>query len=983
MNSFVETLNLFGGQFLNFAWPILWQSSLLIAFIFALDFLLARKIRASVRYALWLAVLVKLILPPTFASPTSATWWLWQTKTEIKTPAFKNYSVTYDNAPQTDFVPQTIPLPAPLPSKLNVTGCLLLASIFISAILFLLLAIRWWQIARKIRGAVESEKFSSALATARFLANSKSCARLKIVEAQMSPAVCGLFRPVILLPRALAEKLSAEQLRAVLLHELFHLRRKDVWVNCAQALLQIFYWWHPLLWFANARIRRVREEAVDDAVMLALRDEAETYVPTLLEVAKLALRRPLMSLGLVGIMESRSALRQRIERLLNFHAPKKAGVTFASLCGIFIFSAVALPMGEKPVASDNQIISAPSGKIFSATEIQEKNISAPKTNVPEILLVAYLYPTRESDFEKISASLEKIPSAEAQSLDWLVATNEIDQIQNQLTSIAGNEITMPRVVTLNGGSAHMSVTGPVLTLKTRTIFGINFSCVPNISSNKINLAISGQTITKKNNLMLTNLFYAQGLAENGGGFLIYAKDPNVSRKSNLVILINAKIITNFAQFQPRVEKNVQSISAQDFNQAKTLLRDGKLLYEMGKSDEAEIKLKSAIALEPENATAKYYLQLVSTQKLTSSAQTNFIADATANFHTRVFSVDKLVFSIGLEEKTGLKIKNAADVSEALKIFSATMGVNWESPEGKSVFYNNQQGTLFVKATEQDLNTLDEAIPKLEIGVRPQVHIKARFLEVPKGTLDTFSKTIDGTNKISGELTGILTPENFKTILRNLETRTNVEILAEPEGVTTSGRQMQMRATQIITVVTNFIFEENPTNHIGSITFQTGKIETGPTFDVVPNVLSDGYSLDLQMTASSMKFWGYPQIPTNAVSQTFTNSAGEIVSLPIIWPAAQLFRNSAHVILFDGQSAVLSLNHSEQVSFAAPDELREKAVADWIRAGQKKNHADDKEILVFITAEIVDSAGNRVHSGADLPPAQKGIPPADSSVNLHL
>ena len=164
----------------------------------------------------------------------------------------------------------------------------------------------------------------------------------------MSPAVCGLFNPVILLPQSLVEKLSAGQLRAVLLHELFHLRRKDVWVNCAQALLQIVYWWHPLLWLANARIRRVREEAVDDAVMLALRDEAESYAPTLLEVAKLAFIRPLLSLGLVGIMESRSALRQRIERLVNFRPPRKAGLTFLSLCGIFVFSAVALPMGEAP-----------------------------------------------------------------------------------------------------------------------------------------------------------------------------------------------------------------------------------------------------------------------------------------------------------------------------------------------------------------------------------------------------------------------------------------------------------------------------------------------------------------------------------------------------------------------------------------------------------------------------------------------------------
>src|ERR1019366_2197146 len=171
---------------------------------------------------------------------------------------------------------------------------------------------------------------------------------VKLTQNSMSPAVCGLFRPAILIPQALAENFSDEQLRAVLLHELIHLRRRDVWVNFSQALLQIFYWWHPLVWLANTRIRRVREEAVDDAVMLALRDKAEPYARTLLEVAKLALTRPLASLGLVGILESRHALRQRIERLVDFQPPRQAGLTLASLLGILAFTAIAVPMGGAP-----------------------------------------------------------------------------------------------------------------------------------------------------------------------------------------------------------------------------------------------------------------------------------------------------------------------------------------------------------------------------------------------------------------------------------------------------------------------------------------------------------------------------------------------------------------------------------------------------------------------------------------------------------
>ena len=132
------------------------------------------------------------------------------------------------------------------------------------------------------------------------------------------------------------------------MHELIHLRRGDLWLNLLQTLLQILYWWHPLLWLANARIRRTREEAVDDAVMLNLRDEAETYAPTLIEVAKLSLSPPLSTMGLVGILESQSSLARRIERLIDFHPPRKSGLTLGSLASVTAFAALALPMGQAP-----------------------------------------------------------------------------------------------------------------------------------------------------------------------------------------------------------------------------------------------------------------------------------------------------------------------------------------------------------------------------------------------------------------------------------------------------------------------------------------------------------------------------------------------------------------------------------------------------------------------------------------------------------
>ena len=348
MNTFIESLNQHGGGFLEFAWPMLWQSGLLIAVLFTLDFLFRHKVRASVRYALWLVVLVKLCVPPTMALPTSPVWWLHKTPPPVAAKPARHYTVTYDDGPLPE-IPQT-PLPAFVPPKpaMIPAAWLLVTSASVSLTLLGWLLMRWWQITRLVNHAATSERLTSISDTAQQFVGMRFKVQVKLTTNSISPAVCGLFRPAILIPQSLAENFSDEQLHAVLLHELIHLRRRDVWVNFLQALLQIIYWWHPLVWLANARIRRVREEAVDDAVMLTLRDEAESYAPTLLEVAKLALNRPLASLGLVGILESRHALRQRIERLMDFRPPRQAGLTLVSLLGILTFTAIAVPMGDGP-----------------------------------------------------------------------------------------------------------------------------------------------------------------------------------------------------------------------------------------------------------------------------------------------------------------------------------------------------------------------------------------------------------------------------------------------------------------------------------------------------------------------------------------------------------------------------------------------------------------------------------------------------------
>jgi RNA polymerase sigma factor (sigma-70 family) len=228
---------------------------------------------------------------------------------------------------------------------------------------------------------------------------------------------------------------------------------------------------------------------------------------------------------------------------------------------------------------------------------------------------------------------------------------------------------------------------------------------------------------------------------------------------------------------------------------------------------------------------------------------------------------------------------------------------------------------------------------------PQIHIKARFLTIPN---DISASWYGSTSA------GILTDENFRIALKQLRSRNDVETLAEPEVVLTSGRQVEMRATQIISVVTNFCLQE--TNGSSSIVAQVGPVETGPVLDVMPRILSDGYTIELPVIASVVEFLGYAQ-STNTTPAY--NSAGQEIDVPTVSPQFRVQSTTNSVNLFDDQTLVFGLKDNQDQTDAALAELD----------GSKSNSLN-RHTLVFVTATIIDPAGNRVHEDA----SYTNIPP---------
>jgi len=399
MTAIVEIINAAGGAFVDFALPMLVQSCVLILVLVAVDLVLRKRVRAVFRYCIWMLVLVKLVLPPSAWSPVSVGTWLGDPLKapadalfqlveprpagpagESRTmaadilsqgvPAFTAAPVSpVDNSypqsarpperdngwadPDSELLPGAAPVPSTGPA-LSWQGLVLLSWAAIGVALLLLLVQRAFFVRDLVADADDaSAALQDELNRCRTQIGLRGEVTLKLSALAGSPAACGLIRPTILIPQSLASRLDSRALQAVLLHELAHVRRGDLWVNLGQTLLQILYFYNPLLWLANALIRRIREQAVDEMVLVAMGEAAPQYPETLVNIAKLALRkRPTLSLRLIGVVESKSALTARIKHMLTRPIPKTAKLSLLGMVVVVLAAVVLLPMAKAQPSPD-------------------------------------------------------------------------------------------------------------------------------------------------------------------------------------------------------------------------------------------------------------------------------------------------------------------------------------------------------------------------------------------------------------------------------------------------------------------------------------------------------------------------------------------------------------------------------------------------------------------------------------------------------
>src|SRR5439155_8067393 len=231
---------------------------------------------------------------------------------------------------------------------------------------------------------------------------------------------------------------------------------------------------------------------------------------------------------------------------------------------------------------------------------------------------------------------------------------------------------------------------------------------------------------------------------------------------------------------------------------------------------------------------------------------------------------------------------------------------------------------------------------------PQVTIQARFVEVSEES----TNLIDDINLIpinsdtNGPVLAVLTAPQFRAVLHALEQRNGADVISESSVTTLSGRQAQVQnvdAQSIVKLNPQVLVPPGASNAYVAV-----PLFSGPVLDIIPFVSEAGDKIQLTVTAKVTEFLGYDAPKKDEAVPVYLNGKVTTIQPPHPRTHARSMQTAA-ALIYDGQTVVLGRPKDEMITYGPAG----KALS--APSTSKKN------LLVFVTATLIDAAGNPVHS----------------------
>jgi bla regulator protein blaR1 len=307
----------------------LWQSTVFAVAIGLLT-LMCRKNHASVRYWLWFSASVKFFIPFTLLMALGDRLEWASRAPQIATPAVSAALAQVSRPFVMDPFIAGVSVPE-APRGFGLFAVAVLAVWVAGIITMSFVRVRMWL---HIRTAVRASS-PWAIPNLPLLAG----INVRSTPGLMEPGVVGLWRPVLLVPSAIEDDLTRQQLVAVLTHELCHIKRRDNVTAAVHMIVEAVFWFHPLVWWIGSRLLNERERACDEYVVHRC-GEPQVYAEGIVNVCRRYVESPMACVS--GV--SGSNVKNRIRDIMTNRAVAKLSVAKKAVLAAVGTVAVVAPI---------------------------------------------------------------------------------------------------------------------------------------------------------------------------------------------------------------------------------------------------------------------------------------------------------------------------------------------------------------------------------------------------------------------------------------------------------------------------------------------------------------------------------------------------------------------------------------------------------------------------------------------------------------
>lgn len=444
----MESLNLWTGMWAEFMLARVWESTLILAVVGIVWILIHKRVSAQFGYGLFFLPLIKLIVwipveypvwmpqwhPMIVVSNTIPVFYTDSNQlpfplpnpeispersTDMNTSAVTdsslsrsepNLSMSVDNFAPTQSLQFTAP---------TLSTIIFSIWIFIVAFLSVKYLSNQYRFHRILQDAitVKRDYESIDLYQLHRQAGVKQTVRFLASPSIKTPMVWGIRRPHLLLPTQFGSDFTTNQIRWVLLHELAHIRRKDLYAALFQRCVGILFFFHPAVWVTNRIINRLREYICDDMALAKSGISRMECGEGFLAIAERIKQTPAHADALLGFMREPSSVWRRMMRILDAERKLSVKVSLGAAVVLLLVAALVLPSVR---AGETQKDSAdPAGIVANTTATDTEGAKPENEKKPIIIRQVLKHPFPYTEITGFASDTS--PSKDGRylaSVDW-------------------------------------------------------------------------------------------------------------------------------------------------------------------------------------------------------------------------------------------------------------------------------------------------------------------------------------------------------------------------------------------------------------------------------------------------------------------------------------------------------------------------------------------------------------------------------------